>query len=372
MGNYRVISSDNHIYEPADLWTSRIEPKYRDRCPQLKPYQDGQIWVCDDALGQIVGQGTNLGRRFDEPENIKGTDVFENVRPGGYIPEEYIKDLDIDGVDVGIIYPNVSFVLYNHVRDSDLLTACFRVYNDWLAEFCSVNPRRLAGIGVINLDDVDVGLKEMERCRKLGFVGALITVYPPDGRRYDSPEYEPLWALAQDLDIPLGLHAATNRWGSGEAFQGQGAGRLAHTVNMDYGIRMSLTDIIYSGVLDRYPKLQIGSVEHELAWAPHFLDRLDFNYTQRGTSLQAYHFKEDMMPSDFFRRNVFLGFQEDWLGIRLRDLIGVDNIQWGSDYPHTESTFPRSREILEDILADCTEEEKEKIAGGNAARIYKV
>ena len=233
MGDYRVISSDNHIYEPADLWTSRIDAKYRDRCPQLKPYNDGQIWVCDDALGQTVGQGTNVGRRFDEPENIKNTDVFENVRQGGYIPEEYIKDLDIDGVDVAIIYPNVAFVLYNHVRDSDLLTASFRVYNDWLAEFCSVNPRRLAGIGVINLDDVQVGLEEMERCRKLGMVGALITVYPPDGRRYDSHEYEPLWALAQDLEIPLGLHAATNRWGSGEAFQGQGAGRLAHTVNMD-------------------------------------------------------------------------------------------------------------------------------------------
>ena len=79
-----------------------------------------------------------------------------------------------------------------------------------------------------------------------------------------------------------------------------------------------------------------------------------------------------MLPSDFFRRNVFLGFQEDSLGIRLRDLIGVDNIQWGSDYPHTESTFPRSREILEDILVDCTEEEKAKIAGGNAARVYNI
>ena len=222
MGDYRVISSDNHIYEPADLWTSRIDAKYRDRCPQLKPYNDGQIWVCDDALGQTVGQGTNVGRRFDEPENIKNTDVFENVRQGGYIPEEYIKDLDIDGVDVAIIYPNVAFVLYNHVRDSDLLTASFRVYNDWLAEFCSVNPRRLAGIGVINLDDVQVGLEEMERCRKLGMVGALITVYPPDGRRYDSQEYEPLWGPGPGPGDPPGPPRRHQPLGFGRGVPGSG------------------------------------------------------------------------------------------------------------------------------------------------------
>ena len=130
--------------------------------------------------------------------------------------------------------------------------------------------------------------------------------------------------------------------------------------------------MIFSGVFERYPKLRVGSVEHELSWAPHFLDRLDYTYTQR-IQREGYHrYKEDMLPSDYFHRNVFRGFQEDALGIRLRDIIGVDNIQWGSDYPHVESTFPRSREILEEILADCTEEEKAKIAGANAARVYKV
>ena len=99
---------------------------------------------------------------------------------------------------------------------------------------------------------------------------------------------------------------------------------------------------------------------------------VDYAYNQRGSGRQGYRFKEDMLPSDFFHRNVFLGFQEDELGIRLRDMIGVDSLQWGSDYPHMESTFPRSQQILEEILVDCAEEEKSKIAGGNAARIYKV
>jgi predicted TIM-barrel fold metal-dependent hydrolase len=99
---------------------------------------------------------------------------------------------------------------------------------------------------------------------------------------------------------------------------------------------------------------------------------MDYTYTQRVGRPYWYHFKEDMLPSEYFYRNVFVGFQEDALGVRNRDVIGVDNMQWGSDYPHWESTFPRSRQILEEILADCTEEEKAKIAGGNAARVYNL
>ena len=372
MPGYRIVSSDNHIFEPSDLWTSRIEGRYKDRCPQVVPFEGGEIWVCDETRGQTLGQGTNVGLRFEDPDKIKRIDTFENVRPGGYIPEEYIKDMDIDGVDVAIIYPTVSFILYQHVRDSELLDAIFNVYNDWLGEFCSVDLKRLGGISAINLDDVQVGMREMERCKKLGFIGAMITVYPPAGRRYSSPEYEPLWAAAQDLEMPIGLHAASNRWGSGEDFQGPGSGRPAQLVNMDYGVRMSLADMIYSGVFERYPNLQVGTVEHELSWIPHFLDRLDFNYTQRGPDITGYKFKEDVLPSDYFHRNVFAGFQEDSLGIRDRHIIGVDNLQWGSDYPHMETTFPRSREVLEEILADCTEEERAKIAGGNAARVYKI
>ena len=370
MADYRVISSDSHIFEPEDLWTSRIESRYKDRCPQVKPYRHGQIWVCDNTPGQTIGAGTNAGKRFEDPSDLKSIDFFENVRPGGYIPDEHIKDMDMDGVDVGIVYPTVGLRLYGTVPNSELLDAVVRTYNDFAAEFCGAYPRRLGGIAMINIDDVQVGVKELERSKTLGLVGAMITVYPPEGRTYDSPEYETLWAAAQDLEIPLSLHAATNRGGSGESFQSVEKIRLAHMCNMDLAVRMSLADMIYSGVFERYPKLQVGAVEHELSWAPHFLDRLDYNYNQRPLGVTGYRYKEDMLPSDYFRRNVFLGFQEDSLGIRDRDIIGIDLLQWGSDYPHGESTFPRSREILEEILAPCTEQEKAKIAGGNAARVY--
>ncbi len=374
MANYRIISTDSHVYEPPDVWAGRIEPKFKDQAPQVVHLEDmGDWWFCNGH--KLVGAfaGAQTGRRFEEPEKLTRADVFENVRPGGYIPEEHVKDMDADGVDIGLIYPTVGLLLYG-MSDGELLTAVFRAYNDWIAEFCKSVPKRLKGIAMLNIDDVQVGIKEMERCFKMGLSGAMITCYPPEERPYDSLEYEPLWAAAQDLGIPLGLHIGTNRPGPGQEFANVDELTPAFLCNAEHWVRMSLAQMIYSGVFERYPKLQVGSVEMELSWAPHFIDRLDYNYTQRARDFfkKGYwdRYKGDMLPSDYFHRNVFLNFQEDALGIRERHIIGVDNLQWGSDYPHPESTFPRTHQILEEIMVGCTEEEKAKIAGGNAARVY--
>ena len=372
MSRYRIISSDSHVFEPRDLWTTRIDPKFRDRAPRVARIEDGNDWwVCDGWKVLFMGPGAQTGVRFDEPEKLTNSGTFEDVRPGGYIPEEHVKDMEIDGVDVSIVYPTVGLLLYN-VPDSEFLTSLFRGYNDWLGEFCKPFPDRLKGIAMLNMDDVQVGVRELERCAKLGLAGAMVSVYPPEERSYDLPEYEPLWAAAQDLEMPLSLHVGTNRPSQGQETANANVGFLkpAFLCNVEHWVRSSLAHIIFGGVFEHYPKLQVGTVEHELSWVPHFLDRLDYTYTQRVPNALWHRFKEEMLPSDYFHRNVFVGFQEDGLGIRLRDIIGVDNLMWGSDYPHTESTFPRSREILEEILVECTEEEKAKIVGGNAERVY--
>jgi predicted TIM-barrel fold metal-dependent hydrolase len=373
MANYRVISSDNHVFEPPDLWTTRIDPRFKDRAPRIVRIEDGSdTWVCGDQRFMGTAPGAQAGRRFDDPETLTREDTFENVLPGGYIPEEHVKDMDIDGIDVSIVYPTAG-LLWFRVEDSELLSAIFRAYNDWLAEFCKPFTKRLKGISMINVDDVQDGVKELERCAKMGFAGAMITVFPPEEWGYDNPRYEPLWAAAQDLEMPLSLHITTVRLRPNEKFVDLiPTSAPSFLTNVDHWVRMSIGHMIFNGVFERYPKLQVGSVEMELSWVPHFLDRMDYNYTQRAIEFAPYRFKGDLLPSDFFRSNVFLGFQEDGLGIRDRNIIGVDNLLWGSDYPHPESTFPRSREIIDEILAGCTEDEKAKIVGGNAARIYNL
>ena len=385
MPDYRVISSDSHVIEPPDLWTSRIERKFRDKAPHVVRGEEGDQWWCDGRLALGVGFAVNVGLRFDDPAKITDVGRFEGTPPGGYIPDEHVKDMNADGVDAGILFPSYAFKLYNTVADSELLSACFRTYNDWIDEFCKSHPDRLHGIAVLNVDDVGVGVKELERCANLGFAGATIPVFPPvyphEGRRYTSPDYEPLWAAAQDLDMPLHLHTITNRLCFDEAVHDPSSlvaglgGDLSQSslAFQDRWPRLSLGDIIFSGVFERYRKLRVGVVEFELAWIPHFLNRIDHFYTETGAAAgTARPLADGMLPSDYFHQNVFAGFQEDALGIRDRDIIGVDNIMWGSDYPHPESTFPKSRQILEEILWDCTEEEKAKIVGGNAATVYRL
>ena len=383
MPDYKIISSDSHVIEPADLWTSRIDRKFKDKAPHVIQGEEQDQWWCDGRLVQGMGFAVNLGVRFEDPSLLTDVGRLDGIPPGGYDPDEHVKDMDADGVDAGVLFPSYAFKLYNTVTDSDLLTACFRAYNDWIGEFCGSHPDRLHSIAMLNLDDVADGVKELERCAKLGFVGAMIPVFPPlyphEGRRYWSPDFEPLWAAAQDLEMPLHLHILTNRRSFDEAVHDTNslapvsAGDLspAFLACHDHWPKMSLGDIIFSGVFERYPKLRVGAVEFELSWIPFFLERLDYTYTQRGVVVSADQILgEDMLPSDYFHQNVFAGFQEDAMGIRDRDIIGVDNIMWGSDYPHPESTFPRSQEILEEILKDCTEQEKEKIVGGNAAKVY--
>ena len=152
------------------------------------------------------------------------------------------------------------------------------------------------------------------------------------------------------LDAPLSLHTATRRQGR---IRGAGDKTLrdaSSRATKAFYPALSLCDLIFSGVFERHPRLTLAIVEFELAWVPHVLSTMDYTYRERhGEAI--YRFKDAMRPSDFFHRNVVLSFQEDAVGVRLRDVIGVDNMMWGSDYPHSESTFPQSRKILADILA---------------------
>ena len=373
MVDHRIISSDSHVVEPPDLWTSRMEPRFRDRAPRIvRNEKGGDWWYFDGQLGASAEAGTQAGMRFEAPEKMSHDRKYEDVPLGGYIPDEHVKDMNVDGVDVSVLYATVGLPLYRAI-DSGFLTAMLRAYNDWLAEFCQAFPKRLKGIAMLNVDDVLEGVRELERCAGMGLTGAMIPLSVPPGKWYDSPEYEPLWAAAQDLAMPLSLHTFTNRTGSveEEEYFGKVRASITFATNNDHWPRTSLAHMILSGVFERHPKLQVGSIEFELSWGPHFLDRLDYNYTQR-IQTDKYRYGEDALPSDYFHRNVFMSFQEDALSLKDRHIIGVDNILWGSDYPHVESTFPRSRDILEDILADCTDEEKAKIVGGNAARIYRL
>lgn len=367
-----MISSDSHIVEPPDLWQSRVPKPLRERSPQVVRQDDGDWWFVD-GLKTMSFLGIQTGDRFvKEATELRVSAEFAEVRPGAYDPGAYLAENETDGIWGSVIYPSQGLIIYR-VPASEVVDASVRAYNDWLAEFCSHDPARLKGVAMLNVDDPDQAATELRRCRKIGLCGALITVAPPPGRRYSSPVYEPLWSTSADLAMPLSLHVGTDRadpGGRDAAIDVKSGGRENTFINKDYQVREALADMIFSGVFERHPGLRVGSVEHELGWIPFFLAQMDYTYTDRPLRGDWHRFKPGVLPSDFFKSNVFASFQEDAIGLREREFIGVDALMWGSDYPHTESTFPRSRQILTEIMDGLPAEDVRKIVSANTTRLY--
>ena len=315
MDSYKVISSDDHVYEPSDLWTSRIGAKFGDRCPQVVREEGEDWWYCggEKILG-FEGGGEQLGWRFTAPEKLSRGGRTENVRPGAYLPGERVEDMDADGVEGEVIYPTVGVAL-SRVQDTELMNTICGAYNDWMAEFCNPFPNRLKGIAMLNLDSVDLAINEMERCAKLGLAGAMLPVYPPEEWGYDSPEYEPLWAAAQDLQMPLSLHINTRYLGGhGNRRGGPVPETAAFRANVDHWVRMSFSNM---------------------------------------------------------HRNGFISFQQDAAGVRASRPYRRGKPAVGLRLPSPGVHFPETQQILKSILEGCSEEEKSKIARENTARIYR-
>lgn len=370
----KLISADSHVVEPPDLWDSRIDAAYKDRRPRM--YRDGAVhrWVADNDINVgSLGAPSQAGRRFVDPDSLTIEAPFQDTPEAAYEPHARVKAMAVDGVVGEVIYPTIAVRLVETDIDSALMSACFRAMNDWMADFSTAYPDSIKGSGVVNVDDIDDALSEIERCAKLGLAGITIPAYPGEGRTYDLPRYEQFWALAQDLGLPLAMHSGSYRPGPGVigsfANDITVGGTSSFRASEDYWPRRAIGDMMFSGVFERFPRLTVGAVEFELGWAAYFIQQMDRHYADHHY-VKEIQFIGDYLPGDLFRRNIFVTFQEDVAGIATRHVVGVDNILWSSDYPHTESTWPNSLPVLNRLLSDVPQDEAEKMAFGNAARVY--
>jgi predicted TIM-barrel fold metal-dependent hydrolase len=376
---YKILSADDHTFEASDLWTTRMPKEYRDQAPVLRSLDDVDMWFSGDLRLVGLSPGAHPGRRYESDPAVKAeigkTRVREeHIRPGANDPDERVKDLDIDGIDKAIHFSTVGLHLYK-VADTELLHVIQQTWNDWMAEFCHAHPDRLYGNALLNPEIGEAAIIELERCKKMGLVGAMVPVGTTPGMRYSHAMYEPFWSACEDLEMPVALHIGCNRPSPDNEFMDPQSLSASFLANIDIYPRMAIGDMVFSGVFERHPKLQVGVIEFEVSWIPSFLERMNYTYTERvsaSTRLDRYKFQPGTLPSDFWYNNCFVGTQEDPYSMRVRDLVGVDNIQFGADYPHDEGTFPKSRDIAAKLLADCTPEEKQKILWDNASRVYNI
>jgi predicted TIM-barrel fold metal-dependent hydrolase len=354
---FPLVSADSHVVEPPDLWTARMSKRWGDRIPRV----DAARFICEDVPPFGIGafsaadvDGEEMPARF--------ATGYERVRPGAWDPALRLRDQERDGVVAEVIYPSLALQLFR-VRDPELQTETFRAYNDWVSEYCAALPGRVAGAGLVPLHDVRIGIGELERIRRLGLQGGLIWSSAPDERPYQDPVYEPFWSAAEAAGVLLCFHIGTNAVPLG------GTSGLMPIVYMQshLAVQKSIAQMIFGAVFERHPALRVVSVENDVGWIPHFLERLDHS----GAKYAAFAPQRlSLRPSEYFRRHVSATFQEDPLGVRMRHEIGVECLMWASDYPHSDSTWPHSRDVVARDFADVDEAETRRIVSENAAKLY--
>lgn len=368
----------------------RIPAQYRDFAPRLVELPTGgNAFLVEGGPVLVRGGGQFAGKA---PEEYV-PNYFHQVRwdadsPGFGSPEDRVRDLDRDGIDAEIQYASTSFLSLNdgtRVRDPKAYCAMVRAYNEWLAEeYCAVAPDRLIGMGVIPCAGVDDAIAEMEYCLKLGLKGVALGSFP-SGRSNPTPEDDKFWAAAIDLNAPVTIHGAIrDQKVPGDRFRhpredpgiiGPGVGGAGdfrgHLAKYARGGGHDAVKLMVTGVFDRFPKLKIYWAENQVGWIPNFLEQMDKQHrVHRYWGESVYGVKLSRRPSEYVRDQCYWGFMYNPVGVEMRHHIGVDRIMWGADFPHTETDWPHSLDILDEIFAGVPEEEKYKMVCGNIIEFF--
>jgi predicted TIM-barrel fold metal-dependent hydrolase len=334
-----LISSDSHVMEDPQFWKNEVPAALTERAPGFPPARKTGLHMADH-------------------------------RPGGYDAEARISEMEIDGVSAEVLYPTLGLKLFS-LSDQAVQEACFVAYNDWLIDYCKAAPNRLFGVACIATFDIDHAVAEMRRTNAAGLHGALIWQVPHPDLPFTSDHYDPLWAAAQELDVAINVHILTGfdysslklehaRLDPIEAHRGSVNLKLHSATN-------TLFDIIFSGVLERFPRLKFIVVESEIGWIPFVLQQWDYYYRRfEGQRIVPM----TMLPSQYFYRQVYATFFNDPIGGQLLSTWGQDNCMWSSDYPHPNSTWPRSRQVLTENLGHLPDAVVGKLVNGNVRKLY--
>jgi predicted TIM-barrel fold metal-dependent hydrolase len=369
-----LISADSHVVEPGDLWTSRLPVRLRDRAPRAVQDPDNHHWYLVDTDG-VRGVDLTLSRTAGlTVAEVDATLAADPDAPvgalGGSDAVERLRDLWRDETVADVLYPTAGLSILQG-EDEELQEACCRAYNDWLIELCGVDPARLLGLAMIATNEMDAAVAELERTRAAGLRGAIIWTAPPEGDSFFDPEYEPLWAAADALAMPISLHILAGRRANITSYGRDIRGTFYAGFESRQELHRSVCELIAAGVFERHPGLRVVAAEGGIEYAANLERRMDFSYKS------FWHkFSElTMLPSEYFRRNVFLTYMTDPVGLNNIRFTGDDHFMWSSDYPHMAAVWPTSRAAIERDAADVGGVDAatiEKLTVTNAARLYGI
>ena len=379
---YGVVSVDDHVQEHPDVWTTRLsKATWGDRIPHVATQKDGtQSWVVDGkplalkggASAGVAAVGGSLINPVREPQR------WEDVPKEAYVPAERLSAMNMDGIDISVLYPNVAGLageIFGRITDPALELACVQAYNDYLIdEWTSASPRFVAQC-LVPLSSDTAAVQEIQRAVKKGHRGVVFPAVPwhvkTDLPHINEPYYDPIWSTCEELDVPLCFHAGSSEKLQFKTYEGQSLGIQAalNAITRPISSAKLVPNLLFSGILDRHPRLQVVFAESTLSWGSFTIESSDHHYNTMGVKDDGH----PVMPSELFRRHCFFTTWYGESGMKERRFLGgPERLLWGTNFPLTTSTWPNTQNYIRRSFEGVPVNEQRKILFGNASQLYRL
>jgi predicted TIM-barrel fold metal-dependent hydrolase len=372
-----LISCDDHMdlgQLPADLWLTRLPPELRDRAPRIEE-RDGQaVWICDGKVwGTWGGQAPAAGNTRTVKPIYNAFDrggIYDQSERRPAVAELRLQDMDRDGVESQVIFGPIFQI---STEDPMLREACYRVYNDFLMEFCAAAPNRLIGVAMLP-ETPETALAELQRLIAKGGVRQVNLMIAQIKPKLDDPAWEPLWQALEQSGIVLSWHITVFGVPPGSRAAGKAASVFENTKGFLNNFLEPFVDLFSWGILERHPKLKMVMAEAGTGWLPWLVQELDYRHWRLREAKDFWADKGGIQletkPSELFKRQIYATFQEDYAAMALIPFFGEGHLLWASDYPHPDSVWPHSREAIERQMSQLSPDMRRKLTHDNAAKLY--
>jgi predicted TIM-barrel fold metal-dependent hydrolase len=372
-----LISCDDHMdlgQLPADLWTARLPAGLRDRAPRIEE-RDGQaVWICDGrAWGSWGGKPPANGAVRQVKPLYNAFDrggIYDQSERRPAVTELRLQDMDRDGVESQVIFGPIFQI---STEDPALRAACYRVYNDWMLEFCATAPNRLIAVPMLP-ETPDGAVAELSRLAQKGGVRQVTLMIANISPKLDDPAWEKLWTLLEETGIILSWHITVFVGKPGDRVAGKTASVFENTKFFMANFLEPFVDLFAWGILERHPKLKMVMAEAGTGWLPWLVQELDYRHWRLWEAKEFWADKGGIQletkPSELFKRQIWATFQEDYAAMALIPFFGDGHLLWASDYPHPDSVWPNSRAAIERQMQDLSPDMRKKLTHDNAAALY--
>lgn len=365
------VSADSHVTEAPNCYTDYIDPQFRDVAPRVvKNDKGGDAFVIDGIAG-MVGVSPISSAGID-PREVTDARSFDQIHAAGWKGEARADAQDRDGIAAEIIYPSIGMILCNH-PDNDYRHACFQAYNRWLQEFQSAAAARVFGLGVSAVRSVADAVKDFRDIKEMGFKGVMLPCDPGTDFDYDDPAFDALWETAVDLRLPISFHIFTSGRKGKSAFEASSMkGRGKSWAHNHHALLRANQDVLslflWGRIFERFPDLKIVCAEADAGWVPHFMYRMDHYYNRHRFFAKTADLPK--LPSEYFRENIYMTFQDDIVAFNTTDMMNPERLMWANDFPHLDSTWPWSHQLLSVQTRRLPEHLKRRILRDNVIDLY--